>query len=215
MRKNIYSFVIFLFIICSYLNNSLFSQEITGVEILPEYPTSADHIMFVVSTSFPFLECTLDSLHPYFACGAFAYDAFYGSSFDTGDCERTDTITLGQLPNGFYPITYRMYFLGWSQVDQVDTVITVGAVGIAEKKADESSIKIWPNPSPGIVNILPDIRIDQLQIHNSGGQLIKTHEISRSGYEQITLSLPAGLYICTPFRDGLPLPAQRFIVKDN
>ena len=215
MRKTISSFTFLLIIICSYLNNSLYAQEITGVEIIPEYPTSSDEILFVVSTSIPFLECRLDSLHPYFACGAFAYDGFYGSSFDTGPCERSDTINIGPLPNGFYPLTYRMYFLGWAQVDQVDTLITVGAVGLSEFATYKAVLNIWPNPSTGMVNILPEEQVDRIDVYTSTGQLLESYELNSSDFEQIRLSLPAGLYICTPFRDGLPLPAQRLIVQDN
>lgn len=204
-----------LIIISSNLIYPVQAQEIISVEILPEYPTSADEVLFVVSTSFPFLECRLDSLHPFFACGAFAYDAFYGSSFDTGLCERTDTVNLGVLEDGFYPITYRMYFLGWSQVDQVDTVISVGAVGLNEQKHNNSVLKVWPNPSNGILNILPEEKADRIHIYTYGGQLVETYEIGNREIEQITVSLPAGLYICTPILDGKPLPAQRLIVLDN
>jgi hypothetical protein len=215
MKRPISIFTALLILICSYLNNSLYAQEISGVEIIPEYPTNSDEILFVVSTTFPLLDCRLDSLHPYFACGAFAYDAFYGSSFESGNCERTDTIILGPLQNGFYPITYRMYYLGWSQVDQVDTVITVGTVGQKEYDGENTSLKIWPNPSTGLVNILPEAQIDRINVYTSTGQLLETYELNNDEFEQIRLSLPAGLYICTPIRNGLPLPAQRLLVQDN
>jgi hypothetical protein len=215
MKRTILTSAFLLVVICSYLNKSVQAQEISGVEILPEYPTSADDILFVVSTTFPLQECRLDSLYTSSACGAFSYDAFYGTSFDIGDCERSDTIHLGQLQNGFYPITYRMYFMGWSQVDQVDTVVTVGAVGLSETDKKEKPLKIWPNPSSGMVNIVPGSAIDRIHIHTSSGQLVETYEINKRESEQISISLAAGLYICTPIRDGLPLRAHSLIVRDN
>jgi hypothetical protein len=214
MKKNIYFITFVVLIICSYLNKSVQAQEISHVEILPEYATSADEILFVVSTTFPFIDCRLDSIHPFFACGAFAYDAFYGSSFDTGACESTDTIKLGTLPNGFYPITYRMYYLGWSQVDQVDTTIIVGVVGMDEFSQNTTDMKIWPNPSRGQVNIATNDDLDRIVISTTSGVTVKTLDIQQ-GVHQFKLTLPAGLYICTPIRNGKPISAKRMVVLDN
>ena len=154
-------------------NSLLFAQSISGIEIIPENPTNADEVMLIVHTSFEFEECGMDSIIPYFACGAFSFNGFYSSSFNTDTCFRSDTLSLGILENGMYILSYRMYYLGWTQVDQIDTSFVVGTTGLEKlsQQLERTQIKTWPNPSTGDVNILcrtPDI--DKLVVHRMNGQ---------------------------------------------
>jgi len=215
MNKFLYPLLFTVIFICSYLYSSLQAQEIISVEITPEYPSNTEEIFLIVETSIPFLECRLDSVHPFYACGAFSFDAFYGSSFDIGSCERTDTLSLGILTNGLYVISYRMYFLGWSQVDQVDTSLTVGTTRISEVSSYHDQIlKIWPNPSNERVNFSTDkYSVDQIRISNTSGSYDKILNIDPAGADRLnTLSLPSGLYICTALSNGRIISTEKFIV---
>jgi len=196
----------------------VYTQEITHVALYPENPTNTDEILLIVSTSFPMLDCRLDSIHPYYACGAFSFDAFYNTGFQVGNCERTDTISLGVLENGFYLITYRMLYLGWSQVDQADTTITVGTTGVSSLTTDEDEILlIFPNPSKGNINIRADLdKIDKLRIVNASGSFVSDIDIDNAQADVLNaISLLPGLYICTAFNNGRPVSSTRFIVLDD
>ena len=193
----------------------LIAQEITGYQIFPENPTSSDEISLVVQTSFSFMDCRLDSLHEYYACGAFAFDGFYGTGFVSGDCSRSDTISIGTLPNGPYQISYRMYYLGWAQVDQIDTFITVGTTGI-DHRFDEASVglKITPNPSRGQVNIVVDNGpVDRLRIYSIAGITVFDSQIRKDGLnDNLDVSLTPGMYICVCFNGEIPLLRRKFII---
>jgi hypothetical protein len=199
------------------LNTSIFSQEIAGIEIIPENPSGSDEVFLIVETSFPFLDCTLDSVHHFYACGAYALDGFYNTGFETGECQRTDTISLGNLPTGPCLITYRMYYLGWSQVDQIDTFITVGTVGI-DKLVEQSSpnIKIWPNPSKGKINLeIKNKEIDKLTVRSISGTYSETIDLNLLTNKTInTISLQAGMYICTAYSKDYPISMSKFIVLE-
>lgn len=207
-----------IFILTNTDNSLLFGQSISGIEILPENPTNSDEVQLIVHTEFEFDECHLDSIVPYFACGAFTYNAFYSSNFTTDTCSRSDTVSLGVLTNGLYIISYRMYFFGWTQVDQLDTSIVVGTTGIgqADHQNEKAQLKIWPNPSIGKVHIRCDIpEIDKLMIHSmTGRQIMSLSNENASEIWQNTISLQAGEYICTAYRNNLPVEVSKIIVTD-
>ncbi len=191
------------------------AQEISSLDIYPENPSNSDEILLIISTEFPFLDCKLDSVIMYYACGAFSFDGFYSTGFETGDCTRTDTVSLGVLPNGPYMISYRMYYLGWAQVDQADTFISVGAVGLEHLTIKQSSIiKIWPNPSHGQINLsIEDEKIDMIRISNMSGTYARNIDIfEKPGDKLRTLSLSAGTYVCTVFSNKELLYTSKFIV---
>ncbi|MEN8224885.1 MAG: T9SS type A sorting domain-containing protein [Bacteroidota bacterium] len=200
------------------LNTSLSqAQEISGFEVYPEHPTNADEILLVIHTTFPFLNCSLDSVNKFYACGAFSLDGFYSTNFTTGDCERTDTISLGLLSTGPYMISYRMYYLGWTQVDQADTFITVGAVGIEHlAKSSTAALKIWPNPSSGEVHIsTEDDKIDKLHIQHISGLYSQSIDLEKENPNTInTVSLIPGMYICTTFSNDQAISMSKFIVVE-
>lgn len=195
---------------------NLKAQEITGVEIYPENISNTDEVLLMITSSFALTDCQLDSVHTFYACGAFAFDGFYSTAFVVGDCERTDTISLGVLPDGPYLISYRMYYLGWSQVDQVDTFITVGTTGLEHLSDNDASISIWPNPARGMINIKTEnSSIDRLSLRSISGTFTKIIELSdQSPYSINTISLPAGMYICTSFRNDHPISIKKFIVLE-
>jgi len=218
MKNTLHLFLVSALLISTYLNNSVQAQEITGMEIFPEYPTNADEILLIVNTSFPFLDCRLDSIHPFYACGAFSYDAFYGTGFTSGYCERTDTISLGTLDNGLYIMSYRMYYLGWSQVGQIDTSVSVGTTGIPGFDTEEDqSLSIWPNPSNGTIHISAHGEaIDEIRLNNASGTYARSLELQSVQEEkEYTLYLPPGLYICTAISGGHPVSTSKFIVLSD
>ena len=217
MKRSLQIAFICILLTSTYLNTSrLYAQEITGIEIIPEIISSNDDVFMVISTSFPFLDCSLDSIHEFFGCGALSWDGFYNTGFETGDCSRSDTINIGMLPNGPYLISYHMYYLGWAQVDQIDTFITVGTTGIEHLKEGNSSIRIWPNPSHGMINIsVEEQAVDRLMISSLDGMYSK--EISFTEHTaQINnkLSLPPGMYICTSFSKDRPISRNKFIILE-
>ena len=189
------------------------------MELFPENPTNSDEILMIVSTSFPFLDCSLDSLVTYFACGAYSFDAFYNTGFESGDCERTDTVNLGTLPNGLYMLSYRMYYLGWAQVDQADTSISIGdPTGIRINSNEENDIlNIYPNPSHGSVNIMTkNTSVSRIRISNSSATIIHDLMLDKGQINQVnTISLSPGLYLCTAFSDGYPTATAKIIVLDD
>lgn len=204
-------------LISTYLNaSSLKAQEITSFEIYPPYPTSSDDIRLIVGTSFFMQGCTLDSVVLYYACGAFALDGFYNTAFDPGACERIDTISLGMIANGGYALTYRMYYLGWSEVDKIDTSLTVGTTGLEHREISENAIRIWPNPSNGNVNIeILDNEIDAIRISNMNGSYLKDVELGSEEKNLLNiLSLSPGMYICTASRNHKPVHTSKFIVLE-
>jgi hypothetical protein len=212
--KDLYHSLLILIIVTLLPTPRLNAQEITDFRVFPENITNTDEVLLIVTTGFPFTGCSLDSVHSFFACGAFSFDAFYNSDFQTGSCTRTDTISLGVLSNGSYVISYRMYYLGWSQVDQADTFITVGTTGLEQLTGDAvAPLRIWPNPSTGTVNISTgggsphDIGIR----HISGKNVYATGPVW-SGNETITISLPPGIYVCTAGRQGMVLQQSKLIV---
>lgn len=202
--------LIFIYLHISLLN----AQEITGIEILPENPGNTDEIRLVVHTAFPYSDCRLDSINPYFACGAFSYDAFYNTGFEMDSCESSDTVSLGVLNNGMYIISYRMYFLGWSQVDQADTFIVVGTTGLEHLSGTENGLRIWPNPSHGNLNIQTSgLEADLLRIVNTAdGHTKKITLDSNVPIQQNEVSLKPGFYICTAFRNNAAVAVTKFIV---
>jgi len=217
MKRTLLLKLTLLLFILTYLPTTLLeAQEISSLEIIPENITNNDEVLLIVTTSFPFLECNLDSVHIFYACGAFAFDGFYNTGFETGDCERTDTISLGMLPNGPYMISYRMYYLGWSQVDQVDTFITVGVTGIDHLTYNDDPFRIWPNPSHGALNFkVDDQSIDKISIRNLTGSFSKLIEISDHSANTInTISLLPGMYICTALRKDHPVSIKKLIVLE-
>ena len=210
--------LLLILFVCVIQCKPVFSQEIANVEIIPENPTNADEILLIVSTSFPLLECSLDSVHSNYACNAFSFDAFYSTEFSLGDCNRTDTLSLGVLNNGLYLITYRMYYFGWSEVDRLDTAITIGTTGIPGSEQDnEKILSIWPNPANGDINIKADpVSVDQLSITSASGSLVKNFDLrTEKAHSHITRQFPAGLYICTALYQGRPVTSKRFIVLDD
>jgi hypothetical protein len=220
MIKRYALIVLTAFFIYINLDNSLlFAQSISSIEIIPENPTSMDEVMLVVHTSFEFEDCRLDSLTPYFACGAFSFNGFYSSSFNADSCFRSDTLSLGVLENGMYIISYRMHYLGWTQVDHIDTSFVVGTTGLEKLvyQAERKQIKTWPNPSTGDVHIMcstPDI--DKIMVHSIHGQqcMILSKE-DRSEIWQNTISLQAGNYICTAYKNDFPVAVTKIIVTDK
>ena len=101
MRRSIQIMFIIILLTFTYLNtSSLSAQEITGLEIYPKNITSNDEVLLIISTSFPFLDCSLDSVHEFTGCGALSFDGFYNTGFEVGECSRTDTINMGMLANG-------------------------------------------------------------------------------------------------------------------
>ena len=192
-------------------------QQITGYEIYPEYPSNTDEVFLVIHGSFDFLDCRLDSIHEFYACGAYACDGFYGTSFTPGDCSCSDTISMGILPNGPCLITYRMYYLGWSQVDQIDTFITVGTTGIEHlAMAGPEKMLIAPNPSRGQFSVrqIPE-NTDRIHIHNTAGTLVYEHISDEFAVlDNLSVSLPAGTYICTAYRDHIPITRRKVIVLE-
>lgn len=206
-------------IIFIYLNTSvLFGQEITSFKFIPEYPTNTDEIQLVVHTSFPFSNCRLDSVHPYFACGAFSWDAFYNTDFDPDSCDRSDTLSLGTLSNGMWVVSFRMHYLGWSQVDQLDTSIIVGTTGLSDNalQGTDDLMNIWPNPSTGIVNIrAKNSDVDRILIKGLSGTYHKEIDVrAQNGIKQNTVSLHAGIYICTAIAKDRTISVSKLIVLE-
>lgn len=218
MKKTIQPLFLLLLLITFYNTAStLIAQEITGYEIIPENPSNADEVILIVHTSFPFLDCRLDSLHNFYACGAFAFDGFYGTGFEIGDCSRSDTVSMGVLPNGPYQISYRMYYLGWAQVDQIDTFITVGTTGLVHlMEQDEPSLVIMPIPARGHVKIsVESHQANRLLIHDNTGRPVFDQGIINDGTNaDLNVSLPPGMYICTAFKDGSLVTSRRFIILE-
>lgn len=218
MRKAYLPALIMLLLIHILTNaGHLSAQQITGLEIIPENPGSSDDINMVIHTAFAFSPCHLDSVHPYYACGAFSFNAFYNSGFDSDSCERSDTIHLGMLSNGMYVISYRMYYLGWSQVDQVDTFIMVGPTGMEHHlMGDGSGIKVWPNPSHGSVNILAaGLDADRIRILELSGKVVGEYKIDHhANIYQNEVSLQAGTYLCTALKNNRIAGVARFIVLE-
>lgn len=216
--KNKYVLIVLIFLFTSiYLDSSLsYGQSISAVELLPENPTNADEVKLIVHTSFELAGCRLDSVTPYYACGAFSFNAYYSSDFDPDTCHRSDTISLGVLNNGMYVISYRMYYFGWTQVDQADTMIVVGTTGLNEKDDRAKELSIWPNPSVGQVNILArSPEIDRIIIRRISGSV--SQELRKEGISEIwqnTISLQAGSYVCTAYSEDLPVATARIIVTD-
>ena len=216
MKGSVLQLTLILFLLLQLPTINLKAQEISGIEIYPENITNSDEVMMIITTSFPLTDCYLDSVNIFYACGAFSFDGFYSTGFNTGECERTDTMSLGVLANGPYLISYRMYYLGWAQVDQVDTFIVVGTTGIEHLSNRDAALSIWPNPSPGRVNIGTDNRIfDRLTLSNIHGSFTKNIQLNNQLPNSInTISLPAGMYICTAFRNDQPISIKKFIVLD-
>lgn len=218
MKKTYTPHLVSGLLIFIYINISLlYAQEITGIELIPENPSYTDEILLVVHTAFPYSDCSLDSIHPYFACGAFSYDAFYNTGFDSDSCERSDTISIGVLNNGMYVISYRMYFLGWSQVDQADTFIVVGTTGIEHRLAgQDNTIRIWPNPSYGKVNIQSQgMSADMIRIERLSGGFSKEFKLDAiTAIQQNEVYLQPGLYICTALKEKRILAVSKFIVLE-
>jgi len=215
MKRTLRILQLFALLLLFLFNNFLINaQEISNFEIIPENPGTSDEVFFIVTTSFSFVDCTLDSVHHFYACGAYAMDAFYSTGFDLGDCERTDTISMGNLVTGPCMISFRMYYLGWSQVDQVDTFITVGSVGIDHLiQGSEKEIKIWPNPSYGRVNFSVENKlIDKLFITQITGNFKMVIDLKQENLN--TVSLLPGMYVCTAFHDEQPISVSKFIVMD-
>lgn len=215
-RASVLILTLLLIVLINLPSLKLKAQEITGIEIYPENISNTDEVLIMISTSFPLSDCHLDSVNIFYACGAFAFDGFYSTGFETADCERTDTISLGAQPDGLYIISYRMYYLGWSQVDQIDTFITVGATGLEHLTGNDASINIWPNPAQGMVNIKTENNdIDRISLRSINGSFTKIIELSNQSPSSInTISLPAGMYICTSFRNDHPISIKKFIVLE-
>lgn len=204
-------------LISTYLyDSSLKAQEITSFEIYPPNPSSSDEVRLIVGTSFFMQGCTLDSVVIYYACGAFALDGFYNTAFDPGACERTDTISLGMIANGGYALTYRMYYLGWTEVDKIDTSLTVGTTGLRHRELSENTIRIWPNPSNGNVNIeILENEVDAIRISNMSGSYLKEVQLENDEKNLLNiLSLSPGMYICTASRNHKPVHTTKFIVLE-
>lgn len=215
MKINIRYLLLAALLVSTYINaSSLKAQEITSFEIYPAYPSNTDEVLLIVGTSFFMQGCALDSVVIYYACGAYALDGFYNTAFEPGDCERTDTISLGTIANGGYALTYRMYYLGWTEVDKVDTFLTVGTTGLEHLDFVEESIRIWPNPSHGEINIeIQDNEIEALRISNITGSYQEEFDIKNEESNLLNiLSLPAGLYICTASKHEKPVLSTKFIV---
>jgi len=211
--KKLYQAVLILVLTGLLPQPRLDAQEITGFHISPENITNTDEVLLIVTTGFPFTGCSLDSVHSFFACGAFSFDAFYNSDFQTGSCTRTDTISLGILSNGSYAISFRMYYLGWSQVDQADTFISVGVTGLDHLRGDAAlPLHIWPNPSTGKVNINTRGIPCEIGIRHVSGRNVYAGGPAWSGNETISISLPPGIYVLTAGRQGKVLQQSKIIV---
>ena len=201
-----------LFLFLSLNSILLNAQEISSFEIIPANPSNTDEVFVIVGTTFPFLDCSLDSVNHFYACGAYALDAFYSTGFDVGECERIDTISLGTLLSVACIISFRMYYLGWAQVDQIDTFVTVGTVGIDHLVQNRNQgIKIWPNPSSGKVNIsMEDESLDQLSISQVTGSHVQLIDLNKKSLNTVYLS--PGTYICTAYRQKQPISISRLII---
>jgi hypothetical protein len=213
----LYKHVLLLCSFTALFATALHSQEISDFRIYPENQSNTDEVLLIITTSFPLTDCRLDSVHEFYACGAFAFDGFYNTGFTPGNCERTDTINLGILSDGMYIISYRMLYLGWTEVDKVDTLIVVGTTGINASAAETAeAFYIWPNPSKGRVSVnLRDNKIERLCILDASGTYHKEFLLNRKNRHSINdIYLSAGLYFCVGFSNNHKVHTSKFIVLE-
>lgn len=86
-------------------------------------------------------------------------------------------------------------------------------VGVDEVSAGESYLKVFPNPSTGIINLstLADIGDATISIYNFAGQLVSSAQSTLNAGDVQTFKLPAGSYFVRVV-SGKGLQTTRFAV---
>jgi hypothetical protein len=119
--------------------------------------------------------------------------------------DSAGNIIYGQSGN---PVVDGNWFsLGWHACD------CSPYLSVPKKSQGITSLKVFPNPSNGEVNIIPAVDVENLTISNNLGQIILEKEsLSAMTLTQISLDKSGFYFISILAKDGSK-STQRFVIK--
>ena len=164
----------------SLMNSTLFSQccpYIYGLEIVPQNPQSTDEIQVFTQVATPNNGAFIN--HDFYLQNDTLFiNACYFSGFLTVVTEIPDTITIGQLPDGDYVVS----FTASQSANELECIVessqstisylTVGAAA-AIPDNDLSMNIIYPNPAQTHLTVANSTNDTQLLVYDLKGSLIE------------------------------------------
>ena len=187
-------------------------QEVSSLQIIPGNATASDNIRAVVSLTFPNSPCSYVSQQITPAQpqpgDTIIINAYYCHETGSGNCELTDTFTIGQLSGGNYVARFLLSSrpsagsCGAFQLYDIEfqAFSVSGSTNIGEMKAYVASS--YPNPAAQthFVNFFNPVQSNvEIKIYNLSGSTVKKWDAQGlSGMNQFSLDvhdLPEGAYL--------------------
>ncbi len=148
---------------------------IDSLKFLPESPVAGDEVKVIIYTTFPYGDCDLANHSMDVQDGSIVLDLVYTMGAAAYICHSTDTVTIGLLEKGEYPLEVNLYvetgLTGELTLeDTKSTIIPVSLeLGVVIPSAD-SKIRIYPNPFYDELSIVTDLIIDNAAIFSVIGE---------------------------------------------
>jgi hypothetical protein len=122
-----------------------------------------------------------------------------GATYQWLDCNNGNAPIVGATSQSYMPTSNGLYAVEITNntCTATSSCIPFTIVGVDVRSFNESTIKVFPNPTKGMISIRFDQHLDQVQtkIINMTGQIVR--EYSHSNQKELNLDMPsvAGVYI--------------------
>ena len=161
-RKHIFYL---LFIFSFYFINTVKSQTINSITIIPEIPVESDTVTIIIDfTYYGNCEYGMVNTQSYLTGNNINIYSLYCGYLDTTICNSVDTIFSEILSSGIYQIHLDIHqgsvcpISGFDElIAVIDTMVSVQALTI-NNLTEEIEFDIYPIPSNGIVRFNPGLK---------------------------------------------------------